>query len=263
MENYHDMAPPSAIFFDIDGTLCRYEETVTLKTRECFAQLHKGGHKLFLCTGRSPADISKDIYSLGFDGVISCMGAIVCVGNHELRHRFIPRDMLLKTVKALIDQKIPALILGKNEVLRTEYMVPSQLETGVVRRLDDLYRNEVLAYISSLDMEYKSVDSLGNLKTLIEEHSDLVEYSPQNGQTRLHGVNKASGISLVLSLPEFNGMRSYAIGDSQNDLEMLKSVDVSIAMGDSPEEVKCAADWCTLTVEEEGVFHAMKHFYLI
>lgn len=254
---------PSLIFFDIDGTLCRYKDTVTNRIRLCFSALHERGHRLFICTGRSPADISQDILSLGFDGIISCMGATVSVGSKILRHKCMPEDQLISAVQMLLDMRLPALILGNEAVLRTEQMIPSKLETGVIRSVEDLYRSGVAPDISTFDIEFENVEKIGGFIQLISQHSEFIKYNAHSGQTRLHGVNKASGIDLIRSLPEYAGMKSYAIGDSQNDLEMLESVDVAISMGDAPPEVLLAADWCAPPVEQDGVYYAMKQFLLI
>ena len=250
------------IFFDIDGTLCRYEDTVNDNIKKCFKSLHERSHMVFLCTGRSPKDISHDILSLGFDGIIACMGAIIIHGNEVLQNKFITPDMLLETVGLMIERKVPALILGIDEVLRTEQMKPTPLETGIVRSVEDLYRNGKLVEISSLDIEYSNVSALGKIRETMDKHSDLIEYNETSGQTRLKGVNKAEAIRVVLARYSHENLKSYAIGDSQNDIEMLNCVDVGIAMGDAPDIVKSAASWITSTVEEDGVCNAMKHFGL-
>ena len=58
------------------------------------------------------------------------------------------------------------------------------------------------------------------------------------------------------SLPEYI---SVAIGDSCNDLPMLKKADISIAMGNSNDDVKETAQFKTLTVEEDGVLYALNN----
>ncbi len=251
------------VFFDIDGTLCRYEDTVNDNIKKCFKSLHERSHMVFLCTGRSPKDISHDILSLGFDGIIACMGAVIIHGNEVLQNKFITPDMLLETVGLMIERKVPALILGIDEVLRTEQMKPTPLETGIVRSVEDLYRNGKLVEISSLDIEYPNVSALGKIREIMDKYSDLIEYNETSGQTRLKGVNKAEAIRVVLARYSHENLKSYAIGDSQNDIEMLNCVDVGIAMGDAPEDVKSVASWITSTVEEDGVCKAMGHFGLV
>ena len=53
---------------------------------------------------------------------------------------------------------------------------------------------------------------------------------------------------------------SFAIGDSINDLDMLRIAGISIAMGNAPEIVKSECDYVTLNVCEDGVSYAMEQF---
>lgn len=154
------------------------------------------------------------------------------------------------------------LLLGIEEVLRTPWITPTMLETGVVHSLDELYRNGEVVQISSLDMEYATISELDEVRELIGRHSELLEYTKTSGQTRVWGVTKAAGIRRVQSLPQYIGLKSYAVGDSQNDIEMLENVDVGIAMGDAPSEVLEIASWITSSVEENGLCRAMEHFGL-
>lgn len=250
------------VFFDIDGTLCRYEERVNENVKAAFDSFHEKGNVAYLCTGRSPADIGQDILALGFDGIISCMGAVILADGKVIQNEIIPYPMLEETVKAFLNYKVSALLLGKNEVLRTEFMAPTELETGVVYTIADLYRNGRLPDISSLDIEYQSIQETEPYMELIHKHSELVQYTAVSGQTRLYGVNKFKAIQKILSLPQYKGRISYAIGDSQNDIEMLEQVDIGIAMGDAPEEVLACAKWRTSTVEQDGVCRALEHFAL-
>ena len=45
----------------------------------------------------------------------------------------------------------------------------------------------------------------------------------------------------------------FAIGDYFNDIEMLKTADISAAVKDSPEEVQCCADYITQSCEDGAV----------
>ena len=138
------------IFFDIDGTLCEYEGVPTGKVQEAFKKLHNNGHAAFLCTGRGDPDIPEEIYDLGFDGVISCMGAEIRIHGENVRHVTISGEELVESVQVLLEHKMGALLLGAKEVLRTGYMKPVERETGRQRicfgmenvsRLQALIRN--------------------------------------------------------------------------------------------------------------------------
>ncbi|HWI49900.1 MAG TPA: HAD hydrolase family protein, partial [Rummeliibacillus sp.] len=76
--------------------------------------------------------------------------------------------------------------------------------------------------------------------------------------------NKASkGIALEKLAAILNRSldRSMAIGDSNNDLSMLKKVGYSIAMGNAKDEIKEICTATTLTNDKNGVAHAI-YLYL-
>ena len=52
-------------------------------------------------------------------------------------------------------------------------------------------------------------------------------------------------------------------GDGGNDMAMLKHVAVSVAMGNANDELKEIADYVTKSVDNDGIYHALKHFELI
>lgn len=55
-----------------------------------------------------------------------------------------------------------------------------------------------------------------------------------------------------------NKSEVMAIGDGENDIEMLRDVGIGVAMGNADETVKNAADLVTLDVDHDGVYFALK-----
>jgi hypothetical protein len=53
-----------------------------------------------------------------------------------------------------------------------------------------------------------------------------------------------------------------AIGDEANDISLLSSAGLAIAMDNAPDEVKAVADYITLDVDHSGVAAAIEKFLL-
>ena len=51
-----------------------------------------------------------------------------------------------------------------------------------------------------------------------------------------------------------------AVGDSANDLDMLRYAGIGAAMGNASDEVKAAADWVTGTLAQHGAAQALLRF---
>ncbi len=75
------------------------------------------------------------------------------------------------------------------------------------------------------------------------------------------GVSKASGLAGVASRLGVDRSDVLAIGDGRNDLEMLAWAGRGVAMGQSPDEVKAAADHVTAPVELDGVALELRRWF--
>ena len=51
-----------------------------------------------------------------------------------------------------------------------------------------------------------------------------------------------------------------AFGDGTNDLDMIRTAGIGVAMGNGAEEVKAAADWIAPSNEERGVAAGIRKF---
>jgi len=66
---------------------------------------------------------------------------------------------------------------------------------------------------------------------------------------------KGTAIAKVLEHFGLDAARAMAFGDSQNDLEMLKTVGVGVAMGNATALLKTVADDVCGAVSEDGIYH--------
>ena len=77
------------------------------------------------------------------------------------------------------------------------------------------------------------------------------------------GYSKASGIEFIINYLGIPFENTYAIGDSTNDLSMLKYVQHSIAMGNSTPALFDLVEYITTDIDKDGIFNALKHYKLI
>ena len=76
------------------------------------------------------------------------------------------------------------------------------------------------------------------------------------------GYSKATAIDMILKRLSIPMENAYAIGDSMNDLTMLKAVPNSIAMGGA-ELLYPYVSYVTAPIEEDGILKALKHYDLV
>ena len=71
------------------------------------------------------------------------------------------------------------------------------------------------------------------------------------------GASKASALQALSQTLGYRRDQVMALGDANNDLEMLRFAGYSVAMGNGNAAVKEIADFITLTNDEDGVAHAI------
>ena len=100
------------------------------------------------------------------------------------------------------------------------------------------------------------------LMTEFGDRIDAVKSNPQYVEITAKGVSKASALRLMASKYNVAIEETLAIGDSGNDLPMLRAAGVSVAMGNASEEVKAACDYVTGLCVDDGFADAVDKFVL-
>ena len=97
---------------------------------------------------------------------------------------------------------------------------------------------------------------LGPLLCFNELELEVTEISPRE-------CTKRAGIEAVLDALGPDHGTVYGIGDASNDIALMETVDVGIAMGNAPDFLKEKADYVTDSIDHDGVVTALEHFGLI
>jgi hydroxymethylpyrimidine pyrophosphatase-like HAD family hydrolase len=76
------------------------------------------------------------------------------------------------------------------------------------------------------------------------------------------GASKGEGVSWLLNHLGMSPTGLLAMGDGENDIEMLQLAAVSAAMNNAGPKVKAAADYVMGSNDEDGVAQAIQRFVL-
>ena len=94
-------------------------------------------------------------------------------------------------------------------------------------------------------------------------HIELTRFMPMCFDAMPAGGGKDAGIKAVLDYENIHPEEIMAFGDGHNDLSMLSYAGIGIAMGSAEQRVKDKADYVTASVDDDGIFQALKHFNVI
>ncbi len=267
-----------AAFLDIDGTLCGFDGKVPDSAKEAIKAARERKNLVFLCTGRAKAEILPYIWEIGFDGMVASAGAYVEVDGKELFHKTIKPQALKRLVEFLKKNKVAYILETARGIFADEKSLLILKE--IFEKIDADNSEEKLGYITKIPDSEGMVENVNkvlyfNCRMSFEEMNEMfkddflilpssIEFLKHcSGEISIRDINKATGMRVVLEHLNLKREDSLAIGDSFNDIEMLRYAGTGIAVENAPEMVKEAANDITCTPEEGAIFQAFKKYGLI
>lgn len=269
-----------AVFVDIDGTLLTEQGQVPDSARIAIATARARGHLVFLATGRSRNEIPDDVLSIGFDGVIAASGGYIALADGRiLADRLLDPDAahraltLLSTLDVDHFVQAPGGLSGSPAVastLRRLYAASTSgtHATGTGRADLDTFLTGIAAPTpSQVPVEADKIVFLAAGDHLQQIHDELAGsltvappsvpwFGPDSGELTAPGIHKGWAASLVLDALAIPASASIAFGDSANDLELLQTVAIGIAMADGSPRALAAASQSTEPARDDGIAKA-------
>ncbi len=246
-----------AIFFDWDGTLSVANNELSEGNKAALHKAKQQGHLLFLCTGRGYALVPKHaIEELGFDGIVCAAGCYILIGDKLIFHNTVSEEILEEIYLHFLKDGQFCFLEGEEELFMInveESLYPSIHRLQSPEDFDRYLSGRAISKLTMRgEMSEETKELLSKYFTLII-HPDYQEAIPI-------GYNKATGIQKVLDFFDMEQKDSVAIGDSANDLDMLRYAGISIVMENAPEEVKKEADFISCRAEDDGVAEALNRW---
>lgn len=268
------------IGLDLDGTLLTDKKELTVRTREVLAKAIRSGIVVLVATGRPWMGVPEELREFpGMDYALTSNGARIIdtrTGNVIEEHL-----LSVKSAKKALE------ICRKYDTLQEVYFdgqgyAPAEKMEFVERyhKNPNMWeymrktRIPVDDIFELVDRENRGLDKtqalfadMSERKRAWEElarHEDLelagsLRY---NIEVNAAGVNKGTGLVNLGSRLGIKREEIMEFGDGDNDTVMLKEVGFGVAMANGEPQVKEAADYITLSNEEDGVAQAIERFVL-
>jgi HAD superfamily hydrolase (TIGR01484 family) len=268
---------PKLVALDIDGTLLKWVEGVGTTYEEVsppvYAAVHRvldAGVHVVLASGRSPHGMTNlaDLLDLhaGRDEqlwVVASNGAVV--------FRYPPIEVVHEetfdaapAVSAVLREHPSALVAVEERGVgyRVSRPFPPGELSGefTIADVSDLVAVPVSRVIIR-DPEATADDFVALGARLGLQGTDYVVGWTAWLDLAPVGVSKASGLEYVARELGVGAGDVLAIGDGRNDIEMLQWAGRGVAMGQSVDVVKAAADAVTGSVHDEGAAQELDRFF--
>lgn len=267
------MSKIQLVFFDIDDTLYRKAtETVPQSALNAIRKLRENGIHAGIATGRSLCAIPPAIQPLFDDGtldiLVSINGQYCCQFENGKPQLLAHHPMDVHYIRAVITylrqkgweyagvSEDTMASSTENDIVKQSLKGIGEASTDPDYALNHTIYQMLLFLDDSQLSQFEADGMIWDGFEVLRWHPNAVDLVQKNGA-------KGFGIRAVcdkLGIPIKNTM---AFGDGHNDLEMMKTVGIGIAMGDALPSIKSAATYITGTIEQDGIANALKHYGLI
>lgn len=264
-----------AVFFDIDGTLFIEGKGVPESTIKAIAQIRENGHKAFICTGRGRVMIPQNpIVDIGFDGIVSACGACGEIDGKNVFHYPLSSEQLDDMFRIFRENDTMYILEGPEYIYYDEETFVDDPDDWYIQFVKRNLKERFISVQYAMK-EHGVVNA--NKASLAEkkgrDDSSLYQMFMDDYEVMVHdfgvaeivpkGFHKAKGIELMCAQIGMDMEDSIAVGDSVNDVDMLKAAGIGICMGNGTEIAKKNADYITDELYNDGIYKAMKHFGLL
>ena len=262
---------------DVDGTLVGKDGTISVEDREALAKAGDLGIQVSLSTGRTAQGCLRIINYLSLDGHhIFFDGALV--SNPEQGEEVYVQPIS----KAVVRQTVEFAHWHKIDLeLYSTIRYFSERETWSTNAHRQFFGVEPAIVDFSELWERETIIKEGLVVSIPQQAANARSFCRQFGDS-LHfsrartpaypgidfinivapEVSKGEALGALASYMGISLSEVIAIGDGANDIPLLTSAGLAIAMGNASDEVKAVADYVTLDIDHSGLAAAVNRFLL-
>lgn len=279
------MEPIKLIALDLDGTLFDNNGIISAENIDAIRKATALGINVVISTGRPLMGIPiEQIRGTGIQYGITTNGSAIydiitgeCLFENPMQDNVVfPIIDFLLTKDIHMDafccgkgytpekcrpaaQAIDAPESLKNYILNTRVVVPdliSYLKSNhlhVQKMTLNFHRDEDGVLIDREEVR-RFLISNPNINVVCGGYNNL-EFSKK-------GVDKGLALLELARILDVSYEQTMAIGDTENDLAIIRTAALGVAMGNATDDAKAQADFITLSNTENGVAHAINKFAL-
>ena len=273
------------LLIDVDGTLVNYENQLPASAASAIRKARANGHKVYICTGRSKAEVYPNLWEIGLDGMIGGNGSYVEDHGKVVMHQLITKEQCTHVVDWLHGRGLEFYMESNNGLFASENFETAgepviqlysarkgKAEAEQLRVRDvfpdmifggELYRDDVnkISYILTSYQDFE--DAKRELPDLQSGTWGGAGELALFGDLGVKGITKAHAVECLLDYLGAERADTIAFGDAKVDIPMFECCARSVCMGSGGEEARAAADYVTAGVDEVGLYKAFEHLGLL
>jgi len=257
------------IAMDLDGTLDNDQKTIDSPTREALLKAQRFGIRLLLASARPLHGLyrERDLLEMQtYGGMLMAYngGLIADASGTMISADQMDRDQARQILRILETLPVTPILDDGERFYVTDpegFMVQyesrnNEMPLTIVKDLAGGLSFAPFKLLMSVDpaviagVQKQIAESLPAELTVVQTAPFYLEVIPAH-------INKGMGLLNACKVAGIHPSETIAFGDSQNDIEMLKTAGIGIAMANADPKVKEAADRVTLSNNDNGIAAAL------
>ena len=273
------------LLIDVDGTLVDYDNQLPVSAVDAIRKARANEHKVYICTGRSKAEVYPNLWEIGLDGMIGGNGSYVEDHGNVVMHQLITKEQCIHAVDWLHARGLEFYLESNSGLFASEkfeevgepavrlYSSRKGKDGAQQLRVRDAFPDMIFGG----DLYRDDVNKISYVLTSYKDFEDAKKEFPdlQNGtwggagelaifgDLGVKGITKAHAVECLLDHLGARKEDTIAFGDAKVDIPMFECCALSVCMGSGGEEAKAAADYVTADVDDDGLYKAFVHLGLI
>ncbi|KAK8975794.1 hypothetical protein V6N11_057634 [Hibiscus sabdariffa] len=263
-----------------NGTLLNSKSQVSLTNARALKEASSRGVKIVVATGKArPAAISvlQMVDLAGKDGIISdhtpgvfLQGLLVYgINGREIFKRNLDPNVCREAGHYSLEHKVPLIAFCQDrcltlfndplvDTLHTVYHEPKAEIMPSVEHMVAAADIQKLIFFDTAEGIATSLRPYWSKAT--GDHANVVQAVPDMLEIVPFGTSKGSGVKLLLDHLGVSSKEIMAIGDGENDIEMLELASLGVALRNGSEKTKAVADVIGVSNDEDGVADAIYRY---
>ncbi|MCO5563008.1 hypothetical protein L7F22_016644 [Adiantum nelumboides] len=270
------------VLCDMDGTLLNSKSRITEKTAAALKEAIARGVNILVATGKTRPAVITACQSVGLVGDVGLVSetspgvfvqGLLVYGQHGkvVHSQLLSQDVCRKAFQYSLEEKRPLLGFSGDRIvtlfdhplienLHTFYMEPKAEVAPSMEYIIKNFQIQKLLFADTADEVSKVIrpywsKELGDLARCVQAQDDMLEIIPV-------GSSKGKGVKILLDDLGVDPEEVMAIGDGENDIEMLELVGWGVAMGNAVPKTLAVANAQVASNNEDGVVEALERFVL-
>ena len=262
---------------DMDGTVLNSDKKITPRTKLAIDDLMKRGVAVVVSTGRNLAELAdyrEDFKAMHYGIVISGGMIYDFFRDEPIKVHGLDEATMLKLIDFGLEERamihlhtVKASIARESDIQNMAAFgmgIYQDMFDRICGRCDDpkQYIHEHPGEVIKVNLYHRDKASRDRNFNRIEPLNLSISYAEAfNLEMSPANITKASGLRELCDYLKIDLSAAVAIGDADNDKEILQTAGLAVAMGNASDEIKRLADFVTLDNDSDGVAFAIEKFF--